>query len=56
MRLCPKCGSIAYYDSYFTAFMCNTCEYRWREDKKPDVIKTRNGLTIKRRVLQANGK
>lgn len=28
-KLCPKCGSIAFYNSYFSKMMCNTCEYTW---------------------------
>lgn len=31
MKLCPKCGSLGYFNSYFNSFMCNTCEYTWKE-------------------------
>jgi hypothetical protein len=30
MKLCPKCGSLAFYNSYFGKMMCNTCEYTWK--------------------------
>jgi NTP pyrophosphatase (non-canonical NTP hydrolase) len=29
MELCPKCGSLAFYNSYFSRMMCNTCEHTW---------------------------
>lgn len=56
MRLCPKCGSLAYFDSYFNSFMCNTCEKRWREPRKIEFIKAKNGLIIKRRLTVSGEK
>ena len=26
--LCPKCGNLAYWDSYFNAYMCRYCHHR----------------------------
>lgn len=31
MKLCPKCGSLSYFSSYFQKWMCNTCEHAWKE-------------------------
>ncbi|MDA8227935.1 MAG: hypothetical protein M0T74_09630 [Desulfitobacterium hafniense] len=56
MRLCPKCGSLAYFDSYFNSFMCNTCEKRWKETGKIESIKAKNGLIIKRRLTVSEEK
>lgn len=33
MKLCPKCGCLSYFDSYFQRMMCNTCEHTWKEEK-----------------------
>ena len=30
MRICPKCGSLAYFNSYFGEFSCNKCS--WKDD------------------------
>lgn len=30
MELCPKCGGISFYDSYFGAYICTRCD--WRDD------------------------
>ena len=27
MILCPKCGNIADYNSYFSAFICEFCDW-----------------------------
>ena len=38
--LCPKCGCIAFYNSYFGKMMCNTCEHTWMPmDTKKEVLK-----------------
>ena len=35
MILCPLCGKIAHYNSYFDKYMCSKC--RWRgQEPKPD--------------------
>jgi len=31
MKLCPNCGKIADYSSYFGAYLCNQCD--WRDNK-----------------------
>ena len=33
MEICPECGHIAYYDPYFNAIMCTSCNYM--EKRKP---------------------
>ena len=30
MKLCPKCGRIAAYNSYFDAYICNYCGWDYR--------------------------
>jgi hypothetical protein len=30
MRLCPNCGKIADYNSYFGAYICSSCT--WQDD------------------------
>mgnify|MGYP001016436971 CR=1 FL=1 len=30
MKLCPICGKIADYNSYFGAYICNNCS--WKDD------------------------
>ena len=34
MKLCPKCGYLSYFDSYFQKCMCNTCQNTWKEEEK----------------------
>jgi len=34
MKLCPKCGCLSCFNSYFSKWMCNTCEHMWREEPK----------------------
>ena len=29
MKLCPKCGCLSFFNSYFCKMMCNTCEHTW---------------------------
>jgi len=29
MKLCPKCGGLSFFNSYFCKMMCNTCEHTW---------------------------
>ena len=31
-KICPKCGSLSYWDSYFQKYMCNTCQYGFNEE------------------------
>lgn len=40
MERCPKCGSLAYFDSYFNSYLCNTCEHRWKEPKEVNKMET----------------
>lgn len=47
MILCPKCGNIADYNSYFSAFICECCD--WIElavdnDDDNDSVKNRSLL------------
>lgn len=30
MKLCPKCGCLSYFNSYFQKWMCNTCEHQFK--------------------------
>lgn len=40
LKLCPKCKSLSYFNSYFKKWMCNTCEFTWVEvDTRAEVIK-----------------
>jgi len=32
LKLCPKCGGLSSFNSYFCKMMCNTCEHQWEED------------------------
>ena len=34
MNLCPKCGCLAFFNSYFGKMMCNTCEHTWKEESQ----------------------
>lgn len=27
VRVCPKCGSLVYFNSYFGAYICESCEW-----------------------------
>ena len=39
MELCPKCGCLAFFNSYFNKMMCNTCEHTWKiEDTREKAI------------------
>jgi dUTP pyrophosphatase len=38
-KLCPKCGSLSGFHSYFQKWMCNTCEHQWIENK--NIIKAK---------------
>ncbi len=42
MMLCPKCGCLSFFNSYFQKWMCNTCEHTWKEeeDKMPGLNMT----------------
>jgi len=31
IKICPKCKSLAHYNSYFQAFICSSPECRWME-------------------------
>lgn len=33
MKICPKCGNVVFYNSYFGAYMCNTCDWEKRIDR-----------------------
>ena len=35
MKVCPKCGKVAAFNSYFNAYICNYCG--WEERKKRNV-------------------
>lgn len=41
MKVCPKCGNIVSYNSYFGAYICDNCNWE-------DIVKT------KRYVIMAN--
>ena len=48
MRLCPKCHSLAYFNSYFDSFMCNSCEHMWKEKRNALSAKVKS-FSVKRR-------
>lgn len=27
VKVCPKCGSLVYFNSYFGAYICESCEW-----------------------------
>lgn len=27
VKVCPKCGNLVYFNSYFGAFICESCEW-----------------------------
>ena len=29
LKLCPKCGKVASFNSWFQAFYCTACGYLW---------------------------
>ena len=35
MKICPKCGGIAYYDSYHRAYVCTRSDCDYWEPKRP---------------------
>lgn len=44
MRLCPKCGKIADYNSYFGAYICSNCT--WQDDTpNRERVKNRHNFT-----------
>ena len=53
MKICPKCGGVASYNSYFGAYLCDKCD--WREDVSNtiDLISRQEAIDeIKRLILQ----
>lgn len=59
MKLCPKCGSLSFFNSHFQKWMCNTCEHTWREEavSELDQLKSENSrikLQLEK-VLEAFG-
>lgn len=35
MKICPECGGIAFYNSYFGAYFCNSCNWKLKVSNKP---------------------
>jgi len=56
MELCPKCGCLSYFDSYFRKMMCNTCQHTWKEEGKVEnfqiEVKVTDLETFKRIVAE----
>lgn len=40
MIICPKCGQVISYNSYFKGYICNKCDYEKRDNKKRTERKT----------------
>ena len=36
LKLCPKCGHLMYYDSYFHSYCCNNSECSYMERKETE--------------------
>lgn len=34
MKICPKCGKVLSYNSYFGAYICNTCSWEDASQKQ----------------------
>jgi hypothetical protein len=46
MKVCPKCGKIVSYNSYFGAYICDNCNWE-------DCSRTKQGRTIVRSVSKS---
>lgn len=40
MIICPKCGKVISYNSYFKGYICNYCSFENRDNKKNATQKT----------------
>ena len=54
MRVCPKCGGVATYNSYFGAYLCEKCD--WQENirnqpKKIRISNRRGTISVKKTQL-----
>lgn len=42
MRICPECGKLVSYNSYFGSYICSNCEWHDDEPNKIRMEKYRN--------------
>lgn len=40
MIICPKCGKVISYNSYFKGYICNYCDYEKRDNEQMTSRKT----------------
>lgn len=33
MKVCPKCGKVVSYNSYFEAYICKNCNWEYKESQ-----------------------
>ncbi len=43
VRICPKCGNLVYFNSYFGAYICESCEW---EDASYAKKRSLNGSSV----------
>ena len=37
IKLCPRCGQLAHYNSYFGAWICSVCDYRFDQVERDPI-------------------
>lgn len=49
MKICPKCGNIVFYNSYFGAYICNSCD--WEEKIRDRQVQNKGLKDIQKHVF-----
>lgn len=52
MKICPKCGSVASYNSYFGAYLCDKCDWRESMTDKIDLISRQAAIDEVKRLMR----
>lgn len=52
MKICPKCRSVASYNSYFGAYLCDKCGWRENTTDKIDLISRQAAVDEAKRLMR----
>lgn len=52
MKICPKCRSVAPYNSYFGAYLCDKCDWRENTTDKIDLISRQAAIDEAKRLMR----
>ena len=62
LKRCEKCGSLSYLDSYFQAYICNTCQQKYKvitlcgsTKFKDEFLKAQKELTLQGNIVISVG-